>query len=123
MPDLRAAFFEAICADPGDDVARLVFADWLDEHGEHDRAEFIRVQIGLARGGLHASEVDAAQRRADELLLRHREEWLPGCEGVDWMVGFRRGFGEVVAIPPGEGEAFAEKAAHLFELAPLQEIS
>jgi uncharacterized protein (TIGR02996 family) len=123
MPDLRAAFFEAIRADPGDDVARLVFADWLDEHGEPGRAEFIRLQIALARGTVPRAEVEAIEKRADELLFRHREEWLPGCEGVDWMVGFRRGFGDVVVIPPGEGEAFAQKAARLFALAPILEIS
>src|SRR4051794_37362724 len=104
MPELRAAFFDAIRADPGDDVARLVFADWLDEHGEPDRAEFIRLQIALARGSVARAEVEATEKRADELLLRHREGWLPGCAGIDWMVGFRRGFGEVVVIPPGEGE-------------------
>jgi uncharacterized protein (TIGR02996 family) len=30
---------------PDDDAPRLVYADWLDENGEPDRAEFIRVQI------------------------------------------------------------------------------
>lgn len=39
------AFIRAICANPKDDVARLVFADWLDEHGESERAAFIRWQI------------------------------------------------------------------------------
>lgn len=41
----RAAFINAILDNPADDTARLVFADWLEEHGEPERAEFIRVQI------------------------------------------------------------------------------
>ncbi len=44
----RAGFMHAIIADPADDTARLVFADWLQEHGgEPERADFIRVQCEL----------------------------------------------------------------------------
>jgi uncharacterized protein (TIGR02996 family) len=39
----------AICAAPDDDLPRLVAADWLDENGEPERAEFIRVQIERER--------------------------------------------------------------------------
>ena len=42
--DEREAFFRAIFADPGSDLPRLVFADWLDEHGESNWAELIRLQ-------------------------------------------------------------------------------
>lgn len=40
----------AILANPACDTARLVYADWLQENGEPERAEFIRVQVELARG-------------------------------------------------------------------------
>lgn len=43
------AFIRAICANPKDDVARLVYADWLDYDGYSPRAELIRLQVGLAR--------------------------------------------------------------------------
>jgi uncharacterized protein (TIGR02996 family) len=48
--DERRAFLLAICERPEDDTARLVFADWLDEQGESERAEFIRIGIELAKG-------------------------------------------------------------------------
>lgn len=41
----------AILNDPDDDLPRLVYADWLDEHSEPERAELIRVQCELARLG------------------------------------------------------------------------
>lgn len=44
----RAAFMRAIIAAPDDDLPRLIFADWLDEQGEPEWAEFIRVQCELA---------------------------------------------------------------------------
>lgn len=44
-----AGLHAAILANPDDDTVRLVYADCLQEHGEAGRAEFIRVQIELAR--------------------------------------------------------------------------
>ena len=38
------ALYEAILAQPAEDTPRLMYADWLDEHGNPDRAEFIRAQ-------------------------------------------------------------------------------
>lgn len=37
-----------ILDNPDDDLVRLVYADWLEEQGQGDRAEFIRVQVELA---------------------------------------------------------------------------
>jgi uncharacterized protein (TIGR02996 family) len=45
----RADLLAAILANPDDDNVRLVYADWLQEHGDDARAEFIRVQIELAK--------------------------------------------------------------------------
>ncbi|MCI0701325.1 MAG: TIGR02996 domain-containing protein [Planctomycetia bacterium] len=38
----EAAFLRAIQANPADSTAKLVYADWLDEHGEQERAEYVR---------------------------------------------------------------------------------
>jgi uncharacterized protein (TIGR02996 family) len=40
------AFLRAIYDAPEDDTARLVYADFLQENGEEDRAQFIRWQCG-----------------------------------------------------------------------------
>lgn len=44
-----AGFLAAILAHPGDDLPRLALADWLDEHDQPDRGEFIRVQCEIER--------------------------------------------------------------------------
>lgn len=44
---MRAAFMADIIANPEDDTPRLIFADWLDDNGEPERAEFIRVQCAI----------------------------------------------------------------------------
>lgn len=46
--DTDADFLRAILAVPDDDAPRLIYADWLDENGQPERAEFIRVQCRIA---------------------------------------------------------------------------
>ena len=46
---LAKGFLDDIVANIDDDTPRLVYADWLMENGQDDRAEFIRVQVELAR--------------------------------------------------------------------------
>lgn len=43
-----SVLLQDIRANPDDDGLRLIYADWLDDQGQAERAEFIRVQIELA---------------------------------------------------------------------------
>src|SRR5262245_37484275 len=61
-------FWQSILADPENDTPRLVYADWLEEQGEAERAEFIRVQIELARLGEDDPRRRALQARESALL-------------------------------------------------------
>jgi uncharacterized protein (TIGR02996 family) len=94
VKDARAGFWKAILAEPDEDVHRLVYADWLDDHGEADPAEFIRVQCELARLPVGDARRVALEVRAGVLLQEHRGAWLEGLP--KWMkrdyVTFRRGF-------------------------------
>ena len=67
-PPVPTADFEALVRNvfdnPDDDLARLVFADYLEEHGDGDRAEFIRLQVEYARQTQAAAEgVSASPKR------------------------------------------------------------
>lgn len=46
-PDLHP-LLRAVIAEPADDLVRLAVADWLEEHDESERAEFIRVEVDRA---------------------------------------------------------------------------
>jgi uncharacterized protein (TIGR02996 family) len=82
-----AALLAAIRAAPDDDAPRLVYADWLDEHGQPERAEFIRLQIELAR-----KESPKLRRRETELLAEHHDA-LAGNLAMDGVrFRFHRGF-------------------------------
>src|SRR5262245_403802 len=82
------AFLADIIEHPDDDAPRLIYADWLDEHGDEARAEFIRVQIELSRApDMDEARRDALEAREAALLRRHAEEWrarVPLPEGIAW---------------------------------------
>jgi uncharacterized protein (TIGR02996 family) len=71
----QEGFLQAIRAEPNDDAHRLVYADWLDDNGDPDRAEFIRVQCELARCPEGHGRRAALAAREGELLEAHRLTW------------------------------------------------
>jgi uncharacterized protein (TIGR02996 family) len=70
-PGDERALLHAVCAEPGDDVPRLAYADYLDENGQADRAEFIRVQVELARLPGHDPRRLGLGLREAALLRQH----------------------------------------------------
>jgi uncharacterized protein (TIGR02996 family) len=88
-------FLAAILAEPDDDLPRLIYADWLDERGDPDRAEFIRTQIELARLPVRDPRRRPLAAREAELLDAHGPDWLDPPEDflANWY--FVRGFPEV----------------------------
>jgi uncharacterized protein (TIGR02996 family) len=92
-----AAFLRAIIAAPDDDLPRLVYADFLDEHGDPARAEFIRVQCELAKRPDHDPYFRTLEDREHDLLSEHESVWR-GTEpswAREWE--WRRGFVDEVA--------------------------
>lgn len=59
------ALLAAVRADPESDLPRLMLADWLDDWGEADRAELIRVQCRAAE--LEAERITPRPADADPL--------------------------------------------------------
>lgn len=68
------ALLAAILAYPDEDTPRLMYADWLQENDQPDRAEFIRVQIELARMGVAPWTGDIAALDQQVRLLIERED-------------------------------------------------
>jgi uncharacterized protein (TIGR02996 family) len=83
----ESALLAAIRAAPADDAPRLVYADWLDEHGQPERAEFIRVQIALAR-----TDDSALRRREAELLAAYHDTFAGPLAAPHLRFRFERGF-------------------------------
>ena len=70
------ALLAAVLAAPDDDAPRLVYADWLDENGEPERAEFIRLGCEISRIWEQKTERLAnLLSESGTLLLKHGETW------------------------------------------------
>ncbi len=59
------AFLAGIAANPLDDLRRLVYADWLDERGRAEQAEYLRLVAALAATG---DAIDVTHPHAVRLL-------------------------------------------------------
>src|SRR5262245_28426186 len=88
--DLRALL--AACKEaPDDDAPRHVLADWLEDHGQADRAEFVRLSVRLGAGEIAPADEAVSLARLHELYTRNAERWLGGLRELPWRVVFRRG--------------------------------
>ena len=93
----RDALLRTIVENPDDDTPRLVYADWLDDHGEAAEAEFVRVQVELepVRDRLDDPHVRRLIRRAELLEGQVRGSNAPPAGDPDpwmyWDIRFRRG--------------------------------
>jgi uncharacterized protein (TIGR02996 family) len=85
------ALLQAIADDPESDAPRLVYADWLDDHGDADQAEFIRVQCASARLEEEDPDRFPLLRREHELLRKNRARWTPPFSRAIDRFDFRRG--------------------------------
>ncbi len=111
--------YQAVLDAPDDDAPRLIFADWLEENGQVDRAEFIRTQIEMEQYHELTPEWIRLFRRSEKLLKGNVRKWSPKLPG--WMRSpvFRRGFIEGVALTPTR---FLEQGKECFDLCPLRWI-
>jgi uncharacterized protein (TIGR02996 family) len=118
------ALLAAVVEAPDDDTPRLVYADWLEEHGSTEadraRAEFIREQVRLAReGGVSSWYVEGSERLRD-LRYAHGKAWARGLPA--WAVRkavYRRRFIEGVT---GTARQYLADGAALRKLVPLREL-
>jgi uncharacterized protein (TIGR02996 family) len=89
--DTQALLLQAIQAAPGDELAWRALADFLEEQGELDRAELLRLTLSLtpAPGG---EDRPARERRVQELLAAGTQPMMPVLN----VLGI-----EMVLVPPG----------------------
>jgi uncharacterized protein (TIGR02996 family) len=96
------ALYRSILAHPADDTPRLVYADWLEENGRSEEAEFIRVECRLEAILPGEPEYTELIDRREELrlwLTAHvtwqKERLRAGLHvesGADWWNTTQRGF-------------------------------
>jgi uncharacterized protein (TIGR02996 family) len=89
-PELLALLDEARSR-PEDDTPRLVLAEWLEDHGDAERAEFIRLDLRRHRLPAYDPEMRAVIDRQTSLVGVHGLEWFGHLARVQFAPWFRRG--------------------------------
>jgi uncharacterized protein (TIGR02996 family) len=91
---LRAAYASA------DDTERLVYADWLEQHGEVERAQVIHLQCEHARTGRFERRRLELEWELDAVFAALGDRWrdgLPVLDGVEWLA-LERGLPAAVRV-------------------------
>jgi uncharacterized protein (TIGR02996 family) len=122
----EVGLLDAIRESPENDSLRLVYADWLEEHGHGERAELIRVQLELAPLLEGAWEVEFSRVRA---LERREADLLPACS--DWLAGlpspdpvewrFERGLPSWLSMD--DFPSFHRYGRRLFRASPVERLT
>src|SRR5262249_3822520 len=132
------AFLQSIVDAPADDAPRLIFADWLDEHGDPERARFIRTQCRLAgltpaqeasdledgeeRCRLEADEAELLPLMRDRLVNREHPRWVGKLSSwvKEQQPEFERGFVARLTTTPTK---FLARADEVMKATPIQHLS
>ena len=103
------SLLNACRAAPADDTPRLVLADWLEEHGESDRASFIRAQVELSHPTADTARTKQLKELERELVIANAEEWVGDLYRIAATAGRRSAYGsevqEIAAILNGKHRA------------------
>lgn len=125
----EAKLLGLVLARPEDDDARVVYADWLTEHGD-PRGEFIQVQCLVKRPFFGAHGIPQGtdephpdhitlEKRAAELLKAHGKTWLEPIRKYFHQWTWRRGFLETLTV----NGAFFPGAKAIFASHPVTHLS
>jgi uncharacterized protein (TIGR02996 family) len=112
------AFVKTIRANPDDDTARLVFADWYEENGQPERAAYIRASCRLARLPTTDPEYREVQQRCLELYTAHHAAWAGDWPAnLEWS--FERG---LITGVTGAPAVLAEHWQAIFAQHPVHRV-
>ncbi len=105
-------FLDSIFAQYAEDGPRLVYADYLEDSGDPERAELIRIQLLLERMTPEHPRRTELNDQLSDLLVRNGSRWTEHFG--DWVAGveFRRGIPDSVSL---DATRFLEVGDALFQ--------
>jgi uncharacterized protein (TIGR02996 family) len=115
-----AAFRGAALGAPVDDAPRRILADWLEDHGQPERADFIRTQLALAHLPADSPERLELRARARALLDEHGRAWAGPLPRLVESYEFRRGLVEWARL---NSRRLLRHGSQLFRLAPVRHLT
>ena len=108
-----------VIAAPDDDTPRLAYADWAEDAGDVQRAEFIRLQCRLARMSAADPQFAELQQREAELLAQFAGLWALELGNSVSQWAYRRGFVDAVEMCL---ETSRDEIVALLQKAPIKRL-
>src|SRR5579863_6606402 len=105
------SFLDAIFARYHDDGLRFIYADFLDDSGDPERAELVRIQVALSKITEDHPRWPQLKRLQDELLSANQVRWCEHLNGLVSECEFRRGVLDSVVV---DARTFLAKGDELF---------
>ena len=118
-PDDERDFFDSIRSTPDDDGPRLIFADWLDEHGESDRAEFVRISALWTACPMTTHDGLNSANANDNCRERNEVRWTASLRPLVTACAFHRGVIDSVSVDAAQ---FLANGPAIFDLAPIRKV-
>lgn len=87
MLPVNVPFMKAIKADPENDQSRLFYADWLEENGETDYANFIRLSLMYATAEAKLGKPSKDERFPDMWLFGQRAGYCRELKTFEAITG------------------------------------
>jgi uncharacterized protein (TIGR02996 family) len=117
----REELLADVLASPDDDAPRLVYADWLTEHGD-PYGEYITISCRENQSVYYGEEAVRMRNRLQELDRTHGATWRAPFEqhARPGSLMFSRGFPACVDM---DARAFVEHFAELVALAPIYQVT
>jgi len=109
-----------IIDNPDDDVPRRIYADWLEDNGQPERAEFIRLVLDLAAMAADSPALARMKLRCKTLYHEHHKDWSRDIDRLVRHRTYKRGMIEWVHLT---GWQYVAGAGEMSARAPIREVS
>jgi uncharacterized protein (TIGR02996 family) len=119
ISDEQAALLAAVASEPDDDTPRLVYADWLDESGDAEQAEFIRDSIELSRLESYSTQRQVLKSKIEAAERANGRSWLEAI-GITAFPEYHRGFPEDIYYLGSQ--VFLSEVDLVFRLLPVRAL-
>ena len=116
----ESKLFQTVLADPDNDAPRLMYADFLEKHGNVKQAEFIRRQIRAADEYPTGEADEYWQNKIWEVRYGNDALFAGAIKDLVKEYDFYRGFVAHVELNAAD---FLARSKQLFQLAPIEFVS
>jgi uncharacterized protein (TIGR02996 family) len=114
----EAGLWGDIAAQPREDALRLIYADWLEDHGHGERATFLRRSLAREQALAQSAPWQALQAECDELVRVHGDVWFGALRQCAYRWELAGGLVDRIAV---DVEGFVRWGERLVREAPTAE--